>query len=146
MVDEVVERLMARADASGAALLGEGGLLTEITRAIPERALDAEMTEHLGYERDPVASFVPEAATVWEAKWMKSMACCVGVPRLPIRQWRDAGVFEALLEGLIAEAAKRGVVDLSLVGVDSPAALRRPSCRRRAVGDRPDRGRLHRRG
>jgi transposase len=24
------------------------------------------------------------------------------------RQWRDAGVFEALLEGLIAEAAKRG--------------------------------------
>jgi transposase len=35
------------------------------------------------------------------------------------RQWRDAGVFEALLEGLIAEAAKRGVVDLSLVSVDS---------------------------
>jgi transposase len=31
------------------------------------------------------------------------------------RQWRDAGVFEALLEGLIAEAAKRGEVDLSLV-------------------------------
>jgi transposase len=35
------------------------------------------------------------------------------------RQWRDAGVFEALLEGAIAEAAKRGEVDLSLVGVDS---------------------------
>lgn len=35
------------------------------------------------------------------------------------RQWRDAGVFEALLEGLIAEAAKRGRVDLSLVSVDS---------------------------
>ncbi|MFE7329408.1 transposase [Streptomyces sp. NPDC057565] len=34
------------------------------------------------------------------------------------RQWRDAGVFEALLEGLIAEAAKRGA-DLSLVSVDS---------------------------
>lgn len=30
------------------------------------------------------------------------------------RQWRDAGVFEALLEGLIAEAAKRGEVDLNL--------------------------------
>jgi transposase len=38
------------------------------------------------------------------------------------RQWRDAGVFEALLEGLIAEAAKRGEVDLSLVGVDSTTA------------------------
>jgi len=35
------------------------------------------------------------------------------------RQWRDAGVFEALLEGLIADAAKRGDVDLSLVSVDS---------------------------
>ncbi len=38
------------------------------------------------------------------------------------RQWRDAGVFEALLEGLIAEAAKRGRVDLSLVSVDSTTA------------------------
>lgn len=35
------------------------------------------------------------------------------------RQWRDAGVFEKLLEGMIAEAAKRGEVDLSLVSVDS---------------------------
>ncbi|SDH33380.1 Putative transposase of IS4/5 family [Sinosporangium album] len=35
------------------------------------------------------------------------------------RQWRDAGVFEALPEALIAEAAKLGRVDLSLVSVDS---------------------------
>ncbi|MEU6656292.1 transposase, partial [Streptomyces sp. NPDC046900] len=53
-MDEVVERLMDRADASGAALLGEGGLLTEVTRAVLERAPDAEMSEHLGYEKhDP---------------------------------------------------------------------------------------------
>jgi transposase len=38
------------------------------------------------------------------------------------RQWRDAGVFEALLEGLLAEAAKRGEADLSLVSVDSTTA------------------------
>jgi transposase len=38
------------------------------------------------------------------------------------RQWCDAGVFEALLEGLIAEAAKRGEVDLSLVSIDSTTA------------------------
>ncbi len=38
------------------------------------------------------------------------------------RQWRDTGVFEVLLEGLIAEAAKRGEVDLSLVSVDSTTA------------------------
>ncbi|OIK02858.1 hypothetical protein BIV25_01250 [Streptomyces sp. MUSC 14] len=48
LVDEVVQRLLDRADASGAALLGDGGLLTEVTRAVLERALDAEMTDHLG--------------------------------------------------------------------------------------------------
>ena len=35
------------------------------------------------------------------------------------RVWRDAGVFTALLEGLIAEAAREGRTDLSLVSVDS---------------------------
>ncbi|MCW7940543.1 transposase [Streptomyces hygroscopicus] len=35
------------------------------------------------------------------------------------QQWRDAGVFAAGLEGVIAEAAERGEVDLSLVSVDS---------------------------
>lgn len=35
------------------------------------------------------------------------------------RVWRNAGVFTALMEGLIAEAARQGKVDLSLVSVDS---------------------------
>jgi transposase len=34
-------------------------------------------------------------------------------------KWRDAGVFAALMDGMIAEAAARGHVDLSLVSVDS---------------------------
>jgi len=38
---------MDRADASGAALLGQGGLLTEVTRAVLERALDADQTSRL---------------------------------------------------------------------------------------------------
>ncbi len=38
------------------------------------------------------------------------------------RQWRDARVFEALLESLIAKAAKRGEADLSLVSIDSTTA------------------------
>lgn len=38
------------------------------------------------------------------------------------RAWRDAGVFTALLEGLIAEGARVGRVDLSLVSVDSTTA------------------------
>ncbi|THA39930.1 transposase [Streptomyces sp. A1547] len=35
------------------------------------------------------------------------------------RQWRDAEEFQALLEDLIAEAAKRREVDLYRVGIDS---------------------------
>lgn len=38
------------------------------------------------------------------------------------RQWRDAGVFQALMATLIAKAARRGQVDLSLVSVDSTTA------------------------
>lgn len=38
------------------------------------------------------------------------------------RVWRDAGVFATLLEGLIAEAARRGKTDLSPASVDSTTA------------------------
>ena len=35
-------------------IIGENGLLKELTKAILERALQAEMTDHLGYEKhDP---------------------------------------------------------------------------------------------
>jgi transposase len=37
-------------------------------------------------------------------------------------RWRDTGVFQALLEGVIAEAARRGETDMSLVSVDSTTA------------------------
>lgn len=37
-------------------------------------------------------------------------------------KWRDEGVFEAVLDGMIAEAARRGQADLSLVSVDSTVA------------------------
>lgn len=38
------------------------------------------------------------------------------------RKWRDTGVFQALMEAVIAEAARRDQVDLSLVSVDSTTA------------------------
>jgi transposase len=37
-------------------------------------------------------------------------------------QWRDADVFGVLLQGMIAEAASRGQVEMSLVSVDSTVA------------------------
>uniref|UniRef100_UPI000584C4B1 transposase n=1 Tax=Nocardia araoensis TaxID=228600 RepID=UPI000584C4B1 len=53
-VDALAEQLLDRADADSAQLLGPDGLLTQLTQRVLNRALDAELTEHLGYEKgDP---------------------------------------------------------------------------------------------
>jgi transposase len=71
------------------------------------------------------------------------------------RVWRDAGVFTALLEGLVSEAARQGKTDVSLVSVDSttarahhdagrdahrPGGYGRPGGSRRRAGASPAKG------
>ncbi|MFI1967482.1 IS256 family transposase [Streptomyces pathocidini] len=51
----LVEQLVDSADATGAPLAGEGGLLQQLSKALLERALRTEMTEHLGYEKNDPA-------------------------------------------------------------------------------------------
>jgi putative transposase len=52
--DETLDRLMDQVDAEGLELLGPEGVLTELTSRIMNRALETEMTHHLGYEKgDP---------------------------------------------------------------------------------------------
>ena len=46
---EVAEQLLERARAEGVSLVGPGGLLSGVTKTVLETALDAELTEHLGY-------------------------------------------------------------------------------------------------
>ncbi|GAB3437316.1 hypothetical protein GCM10027569_92080 [Flindersiella endophytica] len=53
-VERLAEQLLDRADADQAQLLGPDGLLTQLTQRVLNRALDAELAEHLGYEKgDP---------------------------------------------------------------------------------------------
>ncbi|MEU8548965.1 sigma-70 family RNA polymerase sigma factor [Streptomyces roseoverticillatus] len=53
-MDALVEQLMDSADAAGAPLAGEGGLLQQLSKALLERALQTEMSEHPDYEKgDP---------------------------------------------------------------------------------------------
>src|SRR5437870_2162169 len=47
--DEVIDGLLAGARTEEE-IVGPGGLLADLTRRLVERALDAELTEHLGYE------------------------------------------------------------------------------------------------
>src|SRR6266487_340674 len=55
LVDEqLADQLLGKAAAEGVELLGPDGLLSQVTRAVLERALAEEMTGHLGYEKhDP---------------------------------------------------------------------------------------------
>src|SRR5664279_1202293 len=47
----MLDKLMAATGERGVALTGEGGFLPEMIRAVLERGMDAELTDHLGYER-----------------------------------------------------------------------------------------------
>jgi len=52
--EELADQLLGQAQAEGVELLGPDGLLSQVTRAVLERALAEEMTGHLGYEKhDP---------------------------------------------------------------------------------------------
>ena len=44
----LVDELMGRVRADGVELLGDGGLIAELTKRLIERATDEELTDHLG--------------------------------------------------------------------------------------------------
>jgi putative transposase len=52
---QLAQELVEAARAEGVELVGPGGLLTGLTKTVLETALEAEMTEHLGYEAHDVA-------------------------------------------------------------------------------------------
>jgi len=52
--EDLADQLLGKAQAEGVELLGPDGLLSQVTKAVLERALAEEMTGHLGYEKhDP---------------------------------------------------------------------------------------------
>jgi putative transposase len=54
---EAVDRLLADAEAAGVPLDGAGGLLSQMNKAVLERALGAELDDHLGYVKgDPAGT------------------------------------------------------------------------------------------
>lgn len=51
---QLAEQLLAQAKEQGVELVGPNGLLNQLTKNVLETALDAEMSEHLGYDKhDP---------------------------------------------------------------------------------------------
>ena len=50
--ERAAEELVRRAREQGLSLTGPDGLLKQLTKMVLETALDQEMTEHLGHERN----------------------------------------------------------------------------------------------
>jgi putative transposase len=48
---QLAQELVEQARAEGVELVGQGGLLTRLTKSVLETALEAEMAEHLGYDK-----------------------------------------------------------------------------------------------
>ena len=60
--EQWLDELIDRAGQSGVQLTGAGGFLPEMIKAVLERGLDAELTDHLGYERgDPAGRGSPNS-------------------------------------------------------------------------------------
>lgn len=82
--DEAIDNLLADAESSGTPVDGVGGLLNRLTSRVLERALETEMTDHLGYEAgDPAGHGSGNSRNGHSAKTVATTAgpVSVTVPR-----------------------------------------------------------------
>jgi putative transposase len=80
----VLDDVLAKIDAGQLQLTGDGGFLPEMVKAVLERGLAAELTDHLGYEKgDPVGRELPNARNGFTPKTVASEVGDVGlaIPR-----------------------------------------------------------------
>ena len=106
MDDRLLDALLERSKdaAGGLRLTGEGSMLGELVRAVLERALEAELTAHLGYGRhDPAGHHSGNSRNGTIAKTVQTG---VGPVRLAVPRDR-AGTFEPLLIPKRAGAGRR---------------------------------------
>jgi len=94
MDDRLLDALLDRSrdEAGGLRLTGEGSMLGELVRAVLERALESELTAHLGYDRHQRGG-AGNARNGTAAKTVQT-----GVGPVPLQVPRDrAGTFEPVL-------------------------------------------------
>ncbi len=64
--DQLAGILVDRTRAEGLQLTGEGGLLGQLTKRVPESALDGEMSDHLGYEKHDGSRVLAWRSSRWK--------------------------------------------------------------------------------
>jgi putative transposase len=106
LLDALLER--SRDQAGGLRLTGEGSMLGELVRAVLERALESELTAHLGYEKGERGGAGGNARNGNIAKTVQT-----GVGPVPLQVPRDrAGTFEPVLVPKRAGRVAGGLDDM----------------------------------
>ncbi|WP_272954475.1 IS256 family transposase [Mycolicibacterium agri] len=91
----VLDEVLAKIDTGQLQLTGQGGFLPEMVKAVLERGLSAELTEHLGYEKgDPIGRELPNARNGYTPK---TVASEVGDVRLAIPRDREGSFTPTLV-------------------------------------------------
>jgi transposase-like protein len=89
---QLAEELVERARTEGVELVGPGGLLTGLTKDVLEASLEAEMSEHLGYEKHDPAGRV-KGSNSRNGTRSKSVLTDIGPVEVEVPRDRD-GSFE----------------------------------------------------
>jgi transposase-like protein len=108
LLDALLER--SRDEAGGLRLTGEGSMLGELVKAVLERALEAELTAHLGYERSERG---PGGGGGNARNGRIAKTVQTGVGPVPLQVPRDrAGTFEPVLVPKRAGRVSGGLDDM----------------------------------
>ncbi len=109
--DQVLDLLLERSrdGAGGLRLTGEGSMLGELVKAVLERALEAELSSHLGYGKHEVAGH--GSGNSRNGRIGKTVQTGVGPVRLAVPRDR-AGTFEPVLVPKRAGRVSGGLDDL----------------------------------
>jgi hypothetical protein len=127
LLDALLER--SRDEAGGLRLTGEGSMLGELVKAVLERALEAELTAHLGYERNDRAGRGGGPGNYRNGTIDKTVRTGVGPVGLAVPRDR-AGTFEPLLVPKRSGRVADGLDDMIISLYAQPA---RPDQPRRAA-------------
>ena len=109
--DRLLDQLLARSrdEAGGLRLTGEGSMLGDLVKAVLERALEAELTAHLGYDKH--ASDGYGTGNSRNGKISKTVQTGVGPVRLAVPRDRK-GSFEPVLVPKRAGRVSGGLDDM----------------------------------
>jgi Transposase, Mutator family len=111
---ELAEKLVEQARAEGVDLVGPGGLLGDLTKRVLEAGLEAEMTDHVGYERhDPAGR---TSGNSRNGTRTKTVITDVGPVELAVPRDRD-GRFEPKLVAKRLRGVDEMVISLTAKGL-----------------------------